>query len=123
MARIRTYAFTPRTPRPRRARVSLDQIAADCYADIRQPASDIEIVLPNPGNKLISHLGMPIAERTFAATGMEQRECTFCLPRDWRLVDEVGPQGQKIVARQDGTERLVAIEHPGGPVSMSEVWY
>ena len=123
MARIRTYAFTTRTPRPRRARVSLDQIAADCYADTRQPASDIEVVLPNPGNKLISHLGTPIAERNFTANGMKQRECTLRLPRDWRRVDEVGPQGQKIVARQDGTERLVAIEHPEGPVSMSEVWY
>jgi hypothetical protein len=78
----------------------------------RQPASDIEITVCNPGNKLIMHLGQPTSTKRFSMFDSEVRcaRCTFRLPADWYVVNEPG-RYETIIARQQNTDRCVSVSN------------
>ena len=95
----------------------------DDKASERQPPSGIHLSLHNPGNKLMLHLGRPVAERLYVVESYGEKykccECVFDLPADWYVVNEETAD-RLIVARQRGTDRCVGVTSHS-LVPMSEV--
>lgn len=94
----------------------------------REPAGDVEVTLPNPGNKLLMYLGRPVKEEFYKVGPNEEvlgeyrcRRCTFRLPIDWHLVSEPAGEWETVVARQDGTGRVVTVQNRTDGLALSEV--